>query len=101
MSRKSRRRRHKKNKFMSSVLYYVLVLALVAGLVFVVKVNHQERAERTEYKEKLAGKETEEDIGVLDDMMVRKRRQIQQQINDKKYQKLLHLFGNKAIITCR
>ena len=38
---------------------------------FVVKVNHQERAERTEYKEKLAGKETEEDIGVLDDMMVR------------------------------
>ena len=65
MSRKSRRRRHKKNKFMSSVLYYVLVLALVAGLVFVVKVNHQERAE------KLAGKETEEDIGVLDDMMVR------------------------------
>ena len=58
MSRKSRRRRHKKNKFMSSVLYYVLVLALVAGLVFVVKVNHQERAERTEYKEKLAGKET-------------------------------------------
>ena len=69
MSRKSRRRRHKKNKFMSSVLYYVLVIALVAGLLFVVK--HQERAERTEYKEKLAGKETEEDIGVLDDMMVR------------------------------
>ena len=71
MSRKSRRRRHKKNKFMSSVLYYVLVLALVAGLLFVVKVNRQERAERTEYKEQLAGKETEEDIGVLDDMMVR------------------------------
>ena len=68
MSRKSHRRRHKKNKFMSSVLYYVLVLALVAGLLFVVKVNRQER---TEYKEKLAGKETEEDIGVLDDMMVR------------------------------
>jgi len=66
MSRKSRRRRHKKNKFMSSVLYYVLVIALVAGLLFVVKVNHQERAERTEYKEKLAGKETEEDIGVHD-----------------------------------
>ena len=62
MSQKSRRRRHKKNKFMSSVLYYVLVIALVAGLLFVVKVNHQERAERTEYKEKLAGKETEEDI---------------------------------------
>ena len=61
MSRKSHRRRHKKNKFMSSVLYYVLVLALVAGLLFVVKVNRQERAERTEYK----------DIGVLDDMMVR------------------------------
>lgn len=71
MSRKSHRHKHKKNKFMSSVLYYVLVLALVAGLLFVVKVNHQERAERTEYKEKLAGKETEEDIGVLDDMMVR------------------------------
>lgn len=71
MSRKSHRRRHKKNKFMSSVLYYVLVLALVAGLVFVVKVNRQECAERTEYKEKLAGKETVEDIGVLDDMMVR------------------------------
>ena len=71
MSRKSRSRRHKKNKFMSSVLYYVLVLALVAGLLFVVKVNRQERAERTEYKEKLAGKETVEDIGVLDDMMVR------------------------------
>ena len=51
MSRKSRRRRHKKNKFMSSVLYYVLVIALVAGLVFVVKVNRQECAERTEYKE--------------------------------------------------
>ena len=68
MSRKSHRRRHKKNKFMSSVLYYVLVLALVAGLLFVVKVNRQERAE---HKEKLAGKETEEDIGVLDDMMVR------------------------------
>ena len=45
--------------------------ALVAGLLFVVKVNRQERAERTEYKEKLAGKETVEDIGVLDDMMVR------------------------------
>lgn len=71
MSRKSRRRRYKKNKFMSSVLYYVLVLALVAGLVFVVKVNRQKCAERTEYKEKLAGKETVEDIGVLDDMMVR------------------------------
>ena len=71
MSRKSRSRRHKKNKFMSSVLYYVLVLALVAGLLFVVKVNRQERAERTEYKEQLAGKETEADIGVLDDMMVR------------------------------
>ena len=56
---------------MSSVLYYVLVLALVAGLLFVVKVNRQECAERTEYKEQLAGKETEEDIGVLDDMMVR------------------------------
>ena len=71
MSRKSHRLRHKKNKFMSSVLYHVLVLALVAGLVFVVKVNRQECAERTEYKEKLAGKETVEDIGVLDDMMVR------------------------------
>ena len=56
---------------MSSVLYYVLVLALVAGLLFVVKVNRQERAVRTESKEKLAGKETVEDIGVLDDMMVR------------------------------
>ena len=71
MSRKSHRHKHKKNKFMSSVLYYVLVLALVAGLLFVVKVNRQERAERTEYKEKLVGKETVEDIGVLDDMMVR------------------------------
>ena len=71
MSRKSHRHKHKKNKFMSSVLYYVLVLALVAGLLFVVKVNRQERAERTEYKEQLAGKETVEDIGVLEGMMVR------------------------------
>lgn len=71
MSRKSRRYKHKKNKFMSSVLYYVVIIALVAGLIFVVKVNRQERAERTEYKEKLASKETEADIGVLDDMMVR------------------------------
>lgn len=71
MSRKSHRHKHKKNKFMSSVLYYVVVIALVAGLVFVIKVNRQERAERTEYKEQLAGKETVEDIGVLDDMMVR------------------------------
>ena len=71
MSRKSHRHKHKKNKFMSSVLYYVLVLALVAGLLFVVKVNRQERAERTEYKEKLAGKDTVEDIGVLEGMMVR------------------------------
>lgn len=71
MSRKSRRHKHKKKKFMSSVLYYVVIIALVAGLIFVVKVNRQERAERTEYKEKLAGKETEADIGVLDDMMVR------------------------------
>ena len=56
---------------MSSVLYYVVIIALVAGLIFVGQVNRQERAERTEYKEKLASKETEADIGVLDDMMVR------------------------------
>ena len=71
MSRKSRRRRHKKNKFMSSVLYYVLVIALVAGLLFVVKVNHQERAARTEYTCCRCQPADKVHIGVLDDMMVR------------------------------
>lgn len=71
MSGKSRRHRHKRKKFMSSVVYYVVIAALIVGLAFVVRENRQNRAERTEYKEKLISQETEEDIGVLDTMMVR------------------------------
>lgn len=72
MSAKSHRHRHKKKKkFMSSVVYYLVVAALIVGLAFVVKENRQHRAERNAYKEELASQETEEDIGVLDDMMVR------------------------------
>lgn len=71
MAGKSRRHRHKKKNFMSSAVYYLVIAALIVGLIFVVKENRQHRAERTEYKKQLASQETEEDIGVLDEMMVR------------------------------
>ena len=71
MARKSHRHRHKKKKFMSSIVYYVVIAVLIVGLVFVIRENRQGRAERAEYKEELASQETEADIGVLDDMMVR------------------------------
>lgn len=71
MSGKSRRHRHKKKRFMSSALYYVLIIVLAVGIVFVIKENRQRRAERAQYKQTLIKEETQEDIGVLDNMMVR------------------------------
>lgn len=71
MSGKSRGHRHKKKRFMSSALYYVLIIVLAVGIVFVIKENRQRRAERAQYKQTLIKEETQEDIGVLDNMMVR------------------------------
>lgn len=56
---------------MSSALYYVLIIVLAVGIVFVIKENRQRRAERAQYKQTLIKEETQEDIGVLDNMMVR------------------------------
>ena len=71
MSEKSHKHRHKSKKFMSSVLYYILIVALAVGIVLVIGENRQRREERTEYKQTLIDEETGTDIDGLDDMMVR------------------------------
>ncbi len=54
--------RHRRN-FFSTFGYYVIVIAIVICLVFIVKHNRAQQAERDAYKEELSQNETEEDIG--------------------------------------
>ena len=54
--------RHRRN-FFSTFGYCVVVLAIVVCLVFIVKHNRTQQAEREAYKEELSSKEYEEDIG--------------------------------------
>lgn len=54
--------RHRRN-FFSTVGYYIVVIAIVICLGFIVKYNRTLRAENEAYKEQLSKSETEEDIG--------------------------------------
>lgn len=54
--------RHGRN-FFSTFGYYVVVLAIVICLAFIVKHNRTQQAEREAYKEELSSNESEEDIG--------------------------------------
>ncbi len=54
--------RHRRS-FFSTFGYYVIVIAIVICLVFIVKHNRAQQAERDVYKEELSKNETEEDIG--------------------------------------
>ncbi len=60
MSRHSHRHR---KKVLLSAGYYILVIFLLIGLAFMVKINYSKRAEREEYKESLSKEETVEDLG--------------------------------------
>ena len=68
MSRKNRGHRQKKKSVLSQVIYYLVIVALVIGII---AVNRQQRAKRAEYKQTLISQETEVDISDLGDMMVR------------------------------
>ena len=54
--------RHRRN-FFSTFGYYVIVIAIVISLGFIVKHNRAQQAEREAYKEELSKNETEEDLG--------------------------------------
>ena len=71
MSRKKRGHRQKKKRVLSQVIYYLVIVALVAGIIGIIVVNRQQRAKRAEYKQTLISQETEVDISDLGDMMVR------------------------------
>lgn len=71
MSRKNRGHRQKKKSVLSQVIYYLVIVALVAGIIGIIVVNRQQRAKRAEYKQTLISQETEVDISDLGDMMVR------------------------------
>ena len=71
MSRKNRGHRQKRKSVLSQVIYYLVIFALVAGIIGIIVVNRQQRAKRAEYKQTLISQETEVDISDLGDMMVR------------------------------
>lgn len=71
MSRKNRGHRQKKKSVLSQGIYYLVIVALVAGIIGIIVVNRQQRAKRAEYKQTLISQETEVDISDLGDMMVR------------------------------
>ena len=71
MSRKNRGHRQKKKSVLSQVIYYLVIVALVVGIIGIIVVNRQQRAKRAEYKQTLISQETEVDISDLGDMMVR------------------------------
>lgn len=54
--------RHRRS-FFSTFGYYVIVIAIVVCLAFIVKHNRSQQAERDAYKEELSKNETEEDLG--------------------------------------
>ena len=61
MSRKNRGHRQKKKSVLSQVIYYLVIVALVAGIIGIIVVNRQQRAKRAEYKQTLISQETEVD----------------------------------------
>ena len=50
MSRKNRGHRQKKKSVLSQVIYYLVIVALVVGIIGIIVVNRQQRAKRAEYK---------------------------------------------------
>lgn len=64
MSRKHQE--HKKNSFLSSVSYYIVIVALIAGLGLVYVENHSRQKEREVLRQSLMKDETEEKIGSIE-----------------------------------